>query len=288
MVRELSEAEAAGRHSRTPRSREAPTVAVLGIDGSGKSTLSRSLAQRLSGAGRSCLLTDDVVFFQDGRPQDIQPLLTEKLREAIGRRAKTAKSLKSYKIPKVAELILRDTVLGQVKRWYNPDVILSDGSPLLNITAWVRLYRQEEPEDAVLASAMEILSGSDEIGQDDPAWETFPELAAMKRFRIPALRKPDAVLFLDVDPALSVQRIESRGESRQVHETHEKLARLRDGYLSVCRIVESRLGIPAKVLDGHQGIEEVTTAALQALADMEVLPRKMSASAESSPKPSEG
>ncbi|MBT8396440.1 MAG: hypothetical protein KJN92_05725, partial [Gemmatimonadetes bacterium] len=244
--------------------------------------------QRVSEAGRSCLLTDDVVFFQGGESQDIQPLLTEKLREAIGRRAKTAKSLKSYKIPKVAELVLRDTVLGQVKRWYNPDVILSDGSPLLNITAWVRLYRQEEPDDAVLASAMEILSGSDEVGKDDPAWDTFPELAAMRRLRIPALRKPDAVLFLDVDPALSVQRIESRGESRQVHETQEKLARLREGYLSVCRILDSRLGIPARVLDGHQGIEEVTMAALHALAAMEVLPHKISAPAESSSNPSEG
>jgi 1-acyl-sn-glycerol-3-phosphate acyltransferase len=282
MVRELSEAEAALRHSRTPRSREAPTIAVLGIDGSGKSTLSRSIAQRVSGAGRSCLLTDDVVFFQGGEPQDIQPLLTEKLREVIGRRAKTAKSLKSYKIPKVAELVLLDTVLGQVKRWYNPDVILSDGSPLLNITAWVRLYRQDEPEDSVLASAMEILSGSNEVGQDDPAWDTFPELAAFRRFRIPALRKPDAVLFLDVDPSLSVQRIEVRGESRQVHETQEKLACLREGYLSVCRILESRLGIPSKVLDGHQGIEEVTAAALQALAAMGVLPERMSVPAEGS------
>ena len=99
----------------------------------------------------------------------------------------------------------------------------------------------------------------------------------MKRLRIPKLRCPDAALFLDVDPALSVRRIESRGESRQVHETQEKLERLREGYLSVCRILEEQLGIPAGILAGHQGIEEVTAAALQAVAEMGVLPRKMAA-----------
>jgi 1-acyl-sn-glycerol-3-phosphate acyltransferase len=280
MVKELSEAEGAGRHRRVARPREIPTIAVLGIDGSGKSTLSRSLAQRLSKTGRTCLITDDVVFFEGGEPQEIQPLMTEKLREAIGRRAKAANSLKSYKIPKVAELVLRDRVLGQVKRWYTPDLIVSDGCPLLNITAWLRLYRKEEPEDGILASAMGILSGSEEVGPDDPAHEAFPELSAMKRFRIPTLRCPEAALFLDVDPALSVQRIESRGESRQVHETQEKLERLREGYLSVCRILDGQLGVPTEVLDGHRGIEEVTEAALQAVEAMGVLPQGMLAPKE--------
>jgi thymidylate kinase len=288
MVRELSEAEGTGRHRRVVRPREIPTIAVLGIDGSGKSTLSRALARRLSETGRVCLLTDDVVFFEGGEPQEVQPLLTEKLREAIGRRAKTAKSLKSYKIPKVAELLLRDQVLGLVKRWYTPDLIVSDGSPLLNITAWVRLYQKEEPEDGVLASAMRILSGSGKVASDDPAYEAFPELVAMKRLRIPKLRCPEAALFLDVDPALSVRRIQSRGETRQVHETHEKLERLREGYLSVCRIMEGQLGIPAGILAGNQGIEEVTAAALKAVAEMGVLPQNMAASEKGPLNPSGG
>jgi 1-acyl-sn-glycerol-3-phosphate acyltransferase len=268
MVRELAEAEGGPRHRRTPRSREIPTVAILGIDGSGKSTLSRNLAQRLSLTNRVCLLTDDVVFFEGGERQEVQPLVTEKVREAIGRRAKTAKSLKSYKIPKLAELLLRDHVLGAVKRWYTPDVIVSDGCPLLNITAWVRLYKSEEPDDAILASAMKILSGDEEVEKDHPTFRAFPELGAMKRLRLPELRCPEAALFLDVDPALSVQRIESRGEARQVHETAEKLERLRQGYLAVCRILEEHMGIPAHILDGHQKIEDVTEAALQCVNEM--------------------
>jgi 1-acyl-sn-glycerol-3-phosphate acyltransferase len=274
MVKELSEAEGPLRHQRATRPGEIPTIAVLGIDGSGKSTLSRSLARRLSETGRVCLLTDDVVFFEGGERQEVQPLVTEKLREAIGRRAKTAKSLKSYKIPKLAELLLRDHVLGLAKRWYTPDLIVSDGSPLLNITAWVRLFRAQEPDDGLLASAMGILGGDEAVGPNDPAYEAFPELAAWKRLHIPPLRRPDVALFLDVDPSLSVRRIESRGESRQVHETQEKLERLREGYLSVCRILEERLGIPASVLDGHKGIEEVTEAAWQAVADLGFLPKK--------------
>ena len=147
----------------------------------------------------------------------------------------------------------------------------------MNITAWVRLYQKEEPEDRVLASAMRILSGSEEVESNDAAYQAFPELMAMKRLRIPKLRCPEAALFLDVDPALSVRRIQSRGETRQVHETHEKLERLREGYLSVCRILEGQLRIPAGILDGNEGIEEVTAAALHALSEMGVLPQNLAA-----------
>jgi len=272
MVKELSEAEGGSRHRRTKRPRRIPTIAVLGIDGSGKSTLSENLAVQLSNTGRVCLLTDDVVFFEGGERKDVQPLVTEKLREAIGRRAKTARTLRSYKIPKLAELLLRDHVLGLVKRWYTPDLIVSDGSPLLNITAWVRLYRSEEPDDDLLASAMRVISGKGKASPGDGVFKTFPELAAMKRLHIPNLKCPEAVLFLDVDPAVSVQRIESRGEARQVHETLEKLNRLREGYLSVCRILEERMDVPSTVLDGGRGIEEVTHLALEAVTGMGVLP----------------
>ena len=37
------------------------------------------------------------------------------------------RSLKSYKVPKLAELLLRDHVVGEVRRWYAPDAIVMDG-----------------------------------------------------------------------------------------------------------------------------------------------------------------
>jgi 1-acyl-sn-glycerol-3-phosphate acyltransferase len=271
MVEELARVEQPGRHERIRGRLEVPTLAVLGIDGSGKSTLSRILAQRLSEGRRVCLVTDDVAFFEDGVRQEIYTLVTERLREAIGRRAKTAGSLKSYKVPKLAELFLRDQMVGHLRRWYRPDLIVMDGCPLLNVTAWARLYREEPPDDAVLSSAMGILSGSEEGGPTSPAYAAFPDLAKMKKLPLPNLKRPDAVLFLDVDPSVSVERISKRGESRQVHETGEKLGRLREGYRAVCRILEANWDTPARILDGHGDLDEVTGAALTALVEMGVI-----------------
>ena len=56
--------------------------------------------------------------------------------------AKNAKSLKQYKIPKLTELLLRNVLLNEVKRWYHPDYVVMDGSPLLNLTSWAILYKK--------------------------------------------------------------------------------------------------------------------------------------------------
>ncbi len=266
MVRELGESDAGGRHRRLVRARRVPTLAVLGIDGSGKSTLSRALAQCLSPGARACLVTDDVEFFENGEKKDLQPLLAERLRKSIGRSAKTAGSLKSYKIPKLAELLLRDHIAAEIRKWYAPDVIVMDGSPLLNVAAWAKLYREDDFDESMCRSTLRVLSGRDEaVARDDPVFAVFPELAALKRFRLTHLAVPDVVLFLDVDPAVSLERIRSRGEQRQVHETEEKLGRLRDGYRMVCTVVERDLGTPARTLDGHRPLVEVAAAAIEEL-----------------------
>ncbi len=99
-------------------------------------------------------------------------------------------------------------------------------------------------------------------------YRIFPELVTLRRLRLAVMRVPDALLFLDVDPAVSMERIRSRGEDRQVHETEEKLGRLRDGYRMVCRVVERDLGIPAGILDGGHDAASVAAMALEELRRM--------------------
>lgn len=266
MVRELGASDAGRRHRRPQRARHVPTLAVLGIDGSGKSTLSRVLARRLSPGARAYLISDDVEFFENGEKKDLQPLLAERLRASMGRRAKAAGSLKSYKIPKLAELLLRDHIAAEIRNWYAPDVIVMDGSPLLNVTAWARLYREDAFDEAMCRATLRVLSGRDEaVAPDDPVFATFPELVALKKLGLAHLAVPDAVLFLDVDPAVSMERIRSRGEQQQVHETEEKLGRLRDGYRMVCMVLERDLERPARALDGHRPLNEVAAAAVEEL-----------------------
>jgi 1-acyl-sn-glycerol-3-phosphate acyltransferase len=264
MIRELSESETAQRHKRSVRSKPAFTFAVYGIDGSGKSTLSRRVSKKLSDTFRVCLVSDNLELYEKNKQKELQPLLAEKVREALGRYAKTAKSLKHYKIPKLAEILLRDHIMGDVQRWYTPDIIVQDGCPLINLAAWAKLYSEEYVDTDVCAKAIRILVGEREaIKKDDPIFNKFHELAALRRFKLDHMRLPDAAIFLDVAPAVSIQRIQSRSEQRQVHETEEKLAKLREGYLLVTQVVEKEFNIPTRILDGESDLDKVTAAAIE-------------------------
>ncbi len=121
----LLELSRSGAARRSPRKRRrhtpAPLLAVLGIDGSGKSTVSRWLAQRLSAQGSSCLVGDRLEFYDRGEPKALQPLALDEARGMLSRYAKRARSLADYKIPKLAELVMRDRLLSDVNRWYAPE-----------------------------------------------------------------------------------------------------------------------------------------------------------------------
>jgi len=184
-------------------------------------------------------------------------------RQALSRYAKTARSLKHYKIPKLAELILRDHLSGQVWRWYAMDVLVLDGSPLLNIMAWARIYKGGAFDESVCASAMRIVTGRSQVeARDEVARSKLPELETLDRFGLARLRMPDAVVLLDVDPRVCMRRIESRGTARQVHETDHSLSLLREGYLLVCDVLQAEFGVPVMILRQESSIDDATEAVL--------------------------
>ncbi len=248
----LARAETARRQRRKAPRRRTRTVAVLGIDGSGKSTLSRSLACALSEGASACLVSDTLQVLSCGEPHDMQPLLKEKLRVWLGRQAKQAGSLARYKIPKLGEMLLRDRLLDEAERWYGPDWLVLDGSTLLNLTAWSVLYREECFDEGFCRRALGILSGREKLRRGDPLLAQFGELRTMQRLRLTRLHVPDVVIMLDVRAETAMARIESRGEEKQVHETAEKLARLREAYLMVCDVVKRDWGLPLLRLEGER------------------------------------
>jgi 1-acyl-sn-glycerol-3-phosphate acyltransferase len=264
-IEELARAERSRRQQRVLRRRDSFTVAALGIDGSGKSTLARNLALKLSAHGTSALISDELRLINHGATRDIQPLPAEAMRQRLSRRAKGAKSLAAYKVPKLAELILRDVLQAQSRRWYDPSWVVMDGSPLLNMTAWSILYKEEGFDREFCGRALGVLSGRERVKGSDLMARRFPELRWLQRFGLNRLSMPDAAIFIDVDPAEAVSRIESRGETKQVHETADKLARLREAYLAVCAVAEQRFGLPVLRLDGTQPRENLTSAAAEFL-----------------------
>ena len=222
----LERSEMASRHKRRQERHQPFVVAVLGIDGSGKSTLSRRLSLDLSPDANTCLIGDSLELFANGKARSAQPLLKEKLRRWVSAQAKDAKSLARYKIPKLTELLLRDALLGEAKRWYGPDLVFMDGSPILNMTAWSVLYRPDLMSPEFCSRAIGILAGTGSA--KGHLFREFPELRVMDRLGLNRLSIPDAVVFLDVPPSVSMARIRNRGEKTQVHETENKLGRLRE------------------------------------------------------------
>ncbi|MEE9554591.1 MAG: 1-acyl-sn-glycerol-3-phosphate acyltransferase [candidate division Zixibacteria bacterium] len=262
VIIELANSESARRHKRRPHERKRPKqVAFLGIDGSGKSTISSSVAKSLSVESRVGLVSDELRFFEHGESEHLQPLATEKIRHAIGGYSKKAKSLKFYKIPKLTELLLRDQLLGMVRRWYSPDLVVMDGSPLLNLLAWSSLYKGDIMDNAVCSKIIGIVSGRvRETKRDDPIYALFPELAHLKRLGLAKLSLPDIVVLIDIKPETACGRIDSRGEHKQVHETVDKLSRLRDAYLRVCDVIREDWNVPTLIIDGEQSKTDVATA----------------------------
>ena len=262
-LHELSESAVVNRHRRRGSAKPPFTVAVLGIDGSGKSTLARAIAQDLAATSSACLVTDSLEFYQHGGRKEMQPLPGESLREAFGKHAKKARSLKHYKVPKIIELLLRDHIMGEVARWYSPEYIVLDGCPLMNLAAWATLYKGDLFDAETCCTALRVLTGRcDTIARNDPIFTKFPELTALRRLRLTSMKLPDAVLMLDVDPSVSIARIEGRGEHRQVHETEEKLSKLREGYRLVCEVVRTEFDIPTKILVGGDTVRALADTSI--------------------------
>ena len=58
----------------------------------------------------------------------------------------------------------------------------------------------------------------------DPGW--IASLNGLAKRTLPA----DITIFLDLDPAVSIQRIKARGEEQELFETREKLAHVRESF----------------------------------------------------------
>jgi 1-acyl-sn-glycerol-3-phosphate acyltransferase len=263
LIREMSEAF----HStvvKGPRKRKKIlSIAVLGVDGSGKSSLSAAVTRALSESAQVCRVSDYLEFFEHGVEKTLQPLLEENVRQALRRYTKSARSLKQYKLPKLAELWLRDYLMKEIERWYAPDVVVFDGSPVINLAAWARIYKGDAFDADTCENALRIITdGSGQTASTRDGGADLPELIALQRLGLAAMTLPDAVILLDVPPNVCVERIRRRGEPRQVHETEEKLALLREGYLMACDVIRKRFDRPVLVVAGDRTMDSITEAAL--------------------------
>jgi hypothetical protein len=228
-------------------------VCLLGIDGSGKSTISAALpavlaasAGLVAGAAgetfRVCSPEEDHLaprFHPDGLP--ISARLS-------GRFKRTAKRLvdnrKLYPAFKIAQMVTQDVAAATLGRRYRARVIVSDGNALLSATGRAANYlraasdRSDKPSpDAEdLAAAFSYILDGRPIPPESR--RRLPRLQGARaiyklagRLGLRAVWLPDVVVFLDLSPEISVTRIASRGTKVDRHENLADLAQAREMYL---------------------------------------------------------
>lgn len=229
-------------------------VAVLGVDGSGKSTVAAALPALLAAecgivagaAGeefRVAAPDEDLLapsFHPDGLP------FAARLARRFKRRAKElVDDRKRYPFYKLAQMLLQDAAARKLARRYRADVFVSDGNTLLSATGRAANYRrpaseqQSNPWDA--PDADDLVAVFRYILEDEPLPEAsaarLPRLEStrtikrlLKLFRLDAVWLPDVVVFLDSSPENALARIRERGGRLDLHENIDDLRQTREMY----------------------------------------------------------
>jgi len=80
------------------------------------------------------------------------------------------------------------------------------------------------------------------------------------------LIEPDYMFFIDLDPTISLERISSRGERKEVYETKSRLEKARQDYKSTIESSKQFSTTKIFILDGSKSIEEIHQEIISKLA----------------------
>lgn len=259
--------------------RQTTVAAVVGIDGSGKSSAFRGALELLAGTTDVVGIGDVYLAGAPGVPVHQRAGLPfQRAASFVALRAKRTRQPIVYRQLKTVDLIARSHMREYVVAHEQPEVVLTDGDPLLNTLAWsvARLYRDELSEDeGRVLDTMAYLSGQTRMPRSElpyylrHAWQ----LAVVNRLTRIRFRLPDIVLLLQVDGASAMRRIRARGRSLQSHENVEALDALAAGYERVCALAAASYGVPVVRIPGT-ATSKLRTAEIVAQAIVEHIPER--------------
>lgn len=266
-------------------------VCVLGIDGSGKSTLSAALPivcaaemEIVAGAAgedfRIAAPAEDHLcagFHPGGLP------LAARFSRWAKRKAKQyVDNRRVYPLFKLAQMLCQDAAARALSRRHGVDLMVSDGNTLLSAMGRAANYRRpasdhvaagEAPSSADLAAVFSYLLDGESLPEESAT--RLPPLHNAKRIQracrllgLDGAWLPDVVLFLDLSPEAALQRIAARRQKVDRHENADDLAQAREMYLKTLEAFERYRG-PGRV---HRICVDAATpgqslrAAIQAIA----------------------
>jgi hypothetical protein len=231
-------------------------VCILGIDGSGKSTITAALPGILASemnllvgsAGdtyRICGPEEDhldVKFHPEGLPLSVY------LNGWFKRMARRfVDSRRLYPVFKLAQLIFKDAAARKLGERYRADLIISDGNALLSAIGRAANYLRPAsdssfkagveacPED--LKALLEYILDGRPVTQEsrerlpEGLWRARLIYKLTRSLGLRSLWLPDLVIFLDLSPKLALAHIASRSGRFDRHENEADLDQAREMYI---------------------------------------------------------
>ncbi|MBN2010451.1 FAD-dependent oxidoreductase [candidate division KSB1 bacterium] len=232
-------------------------ICILGIDGSGKSTITKKLSATLASetkimvatAGESLRMVDGKIHSIRSDHQLSTFSITARLAHYFKMKAKHhADNRKLYPLFKLLHMAFQDKAACQIETRYTPDVVISDGNLLLCTLGRAANYLQPASESKTSADTFEsettenfkailayLAEGNPLPMQTKQAFPDYKKAGLIRKmlslFGIRKMLLPDLVIFLDVDAHTAMARIHNRGQKIDKHENIEDLNQAREMYL---------------------------------------------------------
>lgn len=267
-------------------------LAIVGIDGSGKTTVIARLRELLGAEGE--VVTVHSPIFHENPNAPLQ-LLSRQMREV----SLAADELGNFAL-KVTMLYLQMTLYGAVERCmvdtFAPLCVLSDRHALVDTLAYGTVYKGLSPEpldgevmEPLLRERLRSPEALDatiawqrrlerRLGGETDFWDLAPDLDGafdgspaeiladfMRRYDVDL---PDAVVLLDVSPAEAIRRSADREESSsELHEDPTILEALRQMYEEALILLKKHgPGVVVRRVEGDElTVDETLEAVLAQL-----------------------
>ena len=243
------------------------SVAITGIDGAGKSTISAKISKALEKRGiRDSLVMCCPVFHETPNA----PL--RELSRDLEAFSAIADELKSVELKAVAQFI-QTTLFGYVKNnlseTFQPDLMIHERHAVIDCYAYGRFYAElmasppdQKQFEAALIRRLEqfrpgawqsILNWIDIIGQGYESelslWNFHHHIKKIFSLKgaalIQALKNttkgslPDVLIILDANPDLAAKRIEQRDDGKEeFHEQNDMLQEIRNRYFEAVDLIK--------------------------------------------------
>lgn len=235
-------------------------VAIVGIDGSGKSTLVAALATVLAAehglvAGSA---TADEFWIRAPEVDLAGPAfhpqgyaIAARLNHFFRRLCRLVVDNKAlYPSTKVIQMLLQDNAAVKLSSKYHADVMVSDGNLFLSGAGRAFNYRGPASGGATID---DVENGFRHLLQGLPlppeSAKRLPDLKAPGALAIVArlthlqgIWIPDHAIMLDLSPSAAMARVQHRGAKVDRHENMADLGTARDGYMRVLEVVRRHNG----------------------------------------------